>query len=250
MENLVLLGHEVSQDLKELLDPADKRVSVEKANQDPEARRDPPDPLDLETVTAQRLLTWRAQDSRIWTKSGVFMVSQAPQGLRALLESPVHRWHWELTARLPLDLLDHLDWMELLVYRGRTVRPASLVNLDSEGRRETVVSLVFQEQLERRVLKATQDNQERQDKPGWRDFQVPWDQWDLQDPPAHRGPRTAAIRVTVTTTTPTTVRLDSGARLDHRVHRASPAFRAGRVCQEAMETKGRRDPEVPKASQA
>lgn len=84
-EKLVLLGHKASQEVQELLVLKAKRVIVEKVNLDPEAPQVHQDLLGLAPVTAQRLLTWRDQDSQTWTKSGVFRVFQVPQALQALL---------------------------------------------------------------------------------------------------------------------------------------------------------------------
>lgn len=92
MEKLVHLGHEVSQEIWERLAPKAKRVRLERVNQDPEAPRVYQDLLDLALVTAQHLLTWRAQDSLTWTISGVPVVLQVP---RALLAPLGIQWYWE-----------------------------------------------------------------------------------------------------------------------------------------------------------
>lgn len=96
MEKLVLPGHEVSQELQELLVQKAKRVRV---NQDPEAPLVHQDLLDLALVTALRLLTWRAQVSQTWTNSGGSVVLRAPQGLQALLGSLGLQWHWDPTVQ-------------------------------------------------------------------------------------------------------------------------------------------------------
>lgn len=100
MEKLVPLGHEVSQELQELLASKAKRVSPEWVSQDPEDRLVHQDLLDLAPVTTLRLLTWRAQDSlETWTKSGVSVVlraSQVPQALPALLGL---QWRWDPTVQ-------------------------------------------------------------------------------------------------------------------------------------------------------
>lgn len=99
MEKLVPLGHEVSQEIQDLLVPKAKRVSVERVNQDPEAHQVHQDLLDPAQVTARRLLTWRAQDSQTWTKCGGSMVLLALQGLLALLASLGLHWHWDQTVQ-------------------------------------------------------------------------------------------------------------------------------------------------------
>lgn len=99
MEKLVPLGHEVSQELQELLVPKAKRVRVERVNQDPEVPRVHQDLLDLALETAQRLSTWRAQGSQTWTNCGVSVVFRAPQALPALLGSLGLQWRWGPTVQ-------------------------------------------------------------------------------------------------------------------------------------------------------
>lgn len=63
----------------------------DRVNQDPEAPLVHQDLLDQAPVTAQRFLTWRAQDSQ----TGVLVVLQASQALLALLGLLGLQWHWE-----------------------------------------------------------------------------------------------------------------------------------------------------------
>lgn len=96
MEKLVPLDLEASQEVKEVLVPKAKRVSVEKVNLDPEAPQAYQDLLDQATVIAQHFSTWRDQDSQTWTECGVPAVLQASQVLQVLL---VLQWHWELMVQ-------------------------------------------------------------------------------------------------------------------------------------------------------
>lgn len=96
MGKLVPPGQEASQEVQDLLVPKATRVSVERVNQDPEAPLVYQDLLDLAPVTAQRFLTWRAQDSQTWTESGVPVVLRGPQALLALLG---FQWLWEPTVQ-------------------------------------------------------------------------------------------------------------------------------------------------------
>lgn len=96
MEKLVRLGLEVCQELQDLLVQKAKRVIPERVNQDPEAPLVYQDLLDRAPVTAQRSLTWRAQGTQTWIKSGVSVVLRAPQAHPAPL---VLQWHWAPTVQ-------------------------------------------------------------------------------------------------------------------------------------------------------
>lgn len=64
------------------------------------------------------------------------------------------------------DLRDHLEWTELPVCPVLLVLLVLLglrVHQDREERRVTAASSVFQEQQEKRVLRATQENKAHQD---------------------------------------------------------------------------------------
>lgn len=91
-ERLVLQGHKVPQEVRDLLEPKAKRVRSERVSQDPEAPRVHQDLLDQEMETARRLWTWRVQDSQTWTRSGVSVVLRAPPVLPALLGFPGLQW--------------------------------------------------------------------------------------------------------------------------------------------------------------
>lgn len=99
MEKLVPPGHEVSQELQELLVPKAKRASVERVSQDPEAPRVSQDLLDLALETIRHLWTWRAQDSPTWRNCGGSVVLQARQALLALLGSLGLQWRWGQTVQ-------------------------------------------------------------------------------------------------------------------------------------------------------
>lgn len=131
--------------------------------------------------------------------------------------------------------------MELLVYQALLVPPVDLVHQESEARRVTLVSSVFQVQPEKRVLRVISDCQVRQGRLGWRGSQVPWDQLDLQDLLGHQGHRTALV--TWMDTRATTASLVSPAHLDHRVQLVFQVCLVGQVCQVITETKEQRDRE-------
>lgn len=129
--------------------------------------------------------------------------------------------------------------MESLVYPALLVLLVYRVNQDSEERRVTVVSSVFLEHLDKRVLRVTLGGKVHQDRLGWRGFQVPWDQLDPRDHLGHQGHRTAVL---VEETRPVAC-LESEAHLDHRVHLALQVYLVSQVYQAPMETKGQRDQE-------
>lgn len=136
-----------------------------------------------------------------------------------------------------MDPLDHQDKMESRASPVPRVLLVLLVSLDSEERRVTVLSSVFQEQLVKRVNREIQDKQVYQGSLGLQGFQVPWDQWDLQDLLAHQALLPTLVIATTMSTRWAGAYLDSLAHPDPRVRPVLQVSPVSQVCLASTETK-------------
>lgn len=132
--------------------------------------------------------------------------------------------------------------MEYPVYQALQVVQVPQVHQDQEQIRVTAVSSVFRGQLEKRVLRVTQEGQGHQDRPDLQGFQVPWDLLDHLGLLGHQDPR---IELDLE------MRLDLKglevaylAHLDLRVHLVLLDFLESQAYQAAMGTKELRELEV------
>lgn len=100
----------------------------------------------------------------------------------------------------------------------------------------TVETLVFQEQLEKKVLRAIQEVQVTRGRLDWQGFQVQWDQLDLRGHQGHQDPPMATMDMRGTTAS-----LVSEDHLDLRAHLVSQVYQVNQVYQGVMEIKEQRD---------
>lgn len=117
------------------------------------------------------------------------------------------------------------------------------VHLDLQEERVTVVTSVFQDQLEKRALRVNQDRWGHQDRLAWQGFQVQWDQWDHQGPPDHLGHHIALAMVIKMDMRYSVVCLDSEANLDPRAHLVLQVILEIQVYQEHLVAKEQKDHE-------
>lgn len=100
----------------------------------------------------------------------------------------------------------------------------------------TLETLVFQEQLEKKVLRATQVIQETQGRLDWQGYRVQWDQLDLLVHRGHQDRPMAMMDMRGTTASPV-----SEDHLDLRAHRVSQVYQVNQVYQAVMEIKEQKD---------
>lgn len=100
----------------------------------------------------------------------------------------------------------------------------------------TLETLVFQEQLEKKVLKVTQEIQATRDRLDWQGFQVQWDQLDLRGRRGHQDPPMATMDMKGTMAS-----LVSEDHLDLRAHQVSQVYQVNQVYQAVTEIKEQKD---------
>lgn len=151
MEKLVLKDLQASLEPQETLEPEERRETVEKVMQARGGLQVLQDPQDQDSNLPLRI--WRPQDSLIWNLFGVYLGYQVPQAPPDHLVFPAPlqvKQHRVLQHSDHQEKMEHLVNLACLAYRVLMANQELLV---PRGRRVMRASWVFQEQLEKRVLK-------------------------------------------------------------------------------------------------